>query len=87
VRDRSANDVAVVDAGGNLVSHVVSIRSDTMKKTSLILAAVLALAVVSPAVAKQGGNGSHGSHGVGAPHGTKDAGSHPNSQVDEERLR
>jgi hypothetical protein len=59
-----------------------------MKKTSLILAAVLALAVVSPAVAKQGGNGSHGSHGshgVGAAHGTKDAGGQPNSQVDEEK--
>ena len=56
-----------------------------MKKTSLILAAVLALAVVSPAIAKQGGNGSHGAHGVGAQHGTKDAGGQPNSQVDEEK--
>ncbi|MEA2780040.1 MAG: hypothetical protein QOK29_1584 [Rhodospirillaceae bacterium] len=60
-------------------------------KTSLIFAAVLALAVVSPAVAKQQANGSHAAAahvntGAHFNQGTKDAGGQPNSQVDEEKV-
>jgi hypothetical protein len=56
-------------------------------KTSQIVTMVMALAVASPAIAKQeahpSSTPSHGPHR--SPSGTGDTGDRPNSQVDEEK--